>query len=302
MNNSINVSVLGAKGLADKLAKKGTASDITLYNLKKDGKIYTFVEPNLFPEKISALIMSVQLSDFAIVNVNQQEIGPQLGEIIIALDALKKPGFFVLDGVVREQIEPLVKGTVCEKYEYVDSDMNSVWNAINQSKAVYREGDVRVLVDQSFMVKSVGTVVLGIVEQGTVRKYDNLILYPANKDVMIRSIQMQDVDVGDASAGDRIGFALKGADPDDAPRGSIICTKDAVIASKEASVSFVKNRFFREEVPKKMMLSLGLQYMQCDFENGVLKTEKPMIFNKGDAFILCDQSKKMRIVGSGYVA
>ena len=76
------------------------------------------------------------------------------------------------------------------------------------------------MVDHSFSVKGVGEVILGFVKKGVVRKYDKLTLLPANKEVIVRSIQMQDEDYDEAEAGSRVGLAIKGVTVEEIKRGS----------------------------------------------------------------------------------
>ena len=69
---------------------------------------------------------------------------------------------------------------------------------------------------------------LGFVKKGIVRKYDKLTLLPANKEVMVRSIQIQDEDHEQAEAGPRVGLAMKGAPIEDLKRGSVLCALTAL--------------------------------------------------------------------------
>ncbi len=49
---NITVTILGAQGYGSNLAKKGTSTDITLYNLKKGEDTVTFIEPTRYPERL----------------------------------------------------------------------------------------------------------------------------------------------------------------------------------------------------------------------------------------------------------
>ena len=51
MVKSINFVVLGKQDLASEFGKKGTESDLTLYDRKESDVIKTWVIPNGFPEK-----------------------------------------------------------------------------------------------------------------------------------------------------------------------------------------------------------------------------------------------------------
>ena len=46
---NLTVAVLGSLGYAGNLGKKGTSTDITFYNLKKDEDTITFIEPTQVP-------------------------------------------------------------------------------------------------------------------------------------------------------------------------------------------------------------------------------------------------------------
>jgi len=50
--NSINFVVLGEQTIANDFGKKGTATDLTLYDKKESDVIRTWIIPNGFPEKI----------------------------------------------------------------------------------------------------------------------------------------------------------------------------------------------------------------------------------------------------------
>ena len=64
---SVNFSMLGDPSIAESLGKKGTSTDLTLYDKKESGIIRTWVAPNGFPEKIQPLMQAINLAD-AVVN------------------------------------------------------------------------------------------------------------------------------------------------------------------------------------------------------------------------------------------
>ncbi len=293
-------SVLGSKGLAGSLGKKGTVSDVALYNTINSGQLFSFVEPVLYPDKLASMLVAAAMSDFSIVHVSPEVMNYQLGEAIIVLNYLKKEGFFVLDGVVEEQVKPLVKGSALGDYDFVEKENAKVWEKVLSFNIDERQGPVKVLVDHSFQVKGVGTVVLGSVRQGVVRKYDKLFAYPSSKEVLVKSIQVNDVEVQEAGTGSRVGLALKGVSVEEVPRGTIITEQGAVDVVDELKIKFEKNPFFKDEVPRNMMTSVGLQNVSCVFEEDKLFFNKKIVFNN-DVVILFEPSRKIRIVGGGWV-
>ena len=55
MVKSINFVVLGEQTIANDFGKKGTSTDLTLYDRKDSNIIKTWVAPNGFPDKIQPL-------------------------------------------------------------------------------------------------------------------------------------------------------------------------------------------------------------------------------------------------------
>ena len=80
------------------------------------------------------------------------------------------------------------------------------------------------------------------------RKYDKLNLLPTKKEVIVRSIQIQDEDWETAETGTRVGLAIKGATLDELGRGSVLTASSDINAESKLKVSFQKSGFYAEEV------------------------------------------------------
>src|SRR3989304_6115624 len=93
--------------------------------------------------------------------------------------------------------------------------IHPLFQAINQPEPITKEGKTKTVIDQCFDVKGVSTVVLGKVTQGKVKQYDNLKLFPNGADVMIKSIQMHDDPVEEATSPARVGLPVTGITVDD---------------------------------------------------------------------------------------
>ena len=52
---SLNIAVLGSSEFLDDFGKRGTLSDIVLYDRKLKDRIFTFIAPISFPDKIQTL-------------------------------------------------------------------------------------------------------------------------------------------------------------------------------------------------------------------------------------------------------
>ena len=106
---NITVAILGALNYGDSLAKKGTSTDITLYNLKKGEDTVTLIEPTRYPERLAPLFYACALSKMAIVVVD--ELNSTFGEQLVMLQCSNiNSGYIILRNYVpKEKIQPTHK-------------------------------------------------------------------------------------------------------------------------------------------------------------------------------------------------
>ena len=305
MVQSINFVVLGKQDLASEFGKKGTESDLTLYDRKESDIIKTWVIPNGFPEKIQPLFQAINLAEYVIFHVNK--LDKFTGEQIIALDSLKKEKGILSHtfDVDESKLNMMIKGTVVENYTRVDQD--KIKEEMNTLEPITNDNPAELLIDHCFDVKGVGTVILGKVTNGTIKQYDNLKLYPHNIDVLIKSIQMHDDPVSESICPARVGLAVKGAKPDEVGRGDVISVKDAVDIKTEIELDFEKSPFYKSEIAENQgcLVNIGLQIKAAKFSSITplkLTFEKPIVCKKNDiAVILKPESTTIRILGSGKI-
>jgi len=305
MISSINFVVLGKQDLATEFGKKGTESDLTLYDRKESDIIKTWVIPNGFPEKIQPLFQAINLAEYVIFHVDK--LDKFTGEQIIALDSLKKEKGILSHtfDVDETKLDLMIKGTVVEKYAKVDQD--KIKEEMDKLEPISTDGPSELLIDHCFDVKGVGTVILGKVTDGTIKQYDNLKLYPAGIDVLIKSIQMHDDPVTASICPARVGLAVKGAKPDEVGRGDVIAADGVVDIKTELELDFTKSPFYKSEIAENQgcLVNIGLQIKAAKFVSISplkLSFEKPIICKKGDvAVILKPESTTIRILGSGLI-
>jgi len=305
MVKSVNFVVLGRQSLASELGKKGTETDLTLYDRKESEIIRTWITPNGFPEKIQPLFQAINLSEYVIFHVDA--LDKFTGEQIIVLDLLKKDKGILSHTyeVDESKLNSMIKGTVLESYQKVEQD--KIKETVNAIEPESNDGPPKTVIDHCFDVKGVGTVMLGKVSSGKIKQYDNLKLYPAGVDVMIKSIQMHDDPVEEAQYPARVGLAIKGAKPEDVGRGDIICKEGDVSIKSEIDIDFKKTPFYKGDISENQMclVNVGLQVKAAKFSSIdpiKLKFDKPAICNSGDiCVILKPESTTIRILGSGII-
>ncbi len=319
--NSYNFVLLGDTSIAGELGKKGTSSDITIYDRKTDDKIISYCFPNTYPEKLQPLLQSVAMSDYAIINISK--LDTFLGEQLVAVDIFGIKNGFILYSyeIDAEKVRNIIKNTGLSSFVILDS-LDQLKNGITKLGQDFNNGvetkseidddddnkGVCVSIDHAFDVKGVGTVVLGSVRQGEIKPYDELILSPANKPIMIKSIQMHDDPVNISKKPSRVGLAVKGVSAKDISRGDIITSSGlAKIANNEFQIKFIKNQFFKEDLSETQnyMICVGLQIRTVKIKqiadtNLNITFEKPLAYIKNEKCVLFrPDSKGMRIMGYG---
>lgn len=305
MVKSVNFVVLGKQDIASEFGKKGTETDLTLYDRKESDIIKTWVAPSGFPDKIQPLFQAINLAEYVILYVDK--LDKFTGEQIIALDSLKKEKGILSHtfDVDESKLDAMIKGTVVENYVKVDQD--KIKEEMDKLEPISTDGSSEMVIDHCFDVKGVGTVILGKVTNGKVKQYDNLKLYPAGIDVLIKSIQMHDDPVEESTCPARVGLAVKGAKPDEVGRGDVICEEGVVDIKTEIEIDFQKSPFYKSDIAENQgcLVNIGLQIKAAKFTSiSPLKLafEKPIVCKSGQiAIILKPESPTIRILGSGQI-
>jgi len=303
----VTVGLFHDDALGAELGKKGTESDFAMFNRKTGEEIFTFISP--VGDKLTAKSQIISSIDAAIVVFTGMT--RELGETLVILDLLGvSHGVAVTSPYATpDQIFPIVKDTSLKPFVVEERDPIKILELL---KGYQPERDTvsstLLVVDHSFSVKGVGEVVLGFVKSGIVRKYDELMLLPANKEVIVRSIQMQDEDYDQAEAGSRVGLAMKGATADEMKRGSILCAPGAAKTSTSFKLSFKKSPFYSEDFSEGTFhATVGMQTVPVRIANIsetsiAIESEKPVAHTPEDTFVLLNlNAKKMRVMGKGQV-
>ncbi len=304
---SLNIAVLGSSEFLNDFGKRGTFSDIVLYDRKLKDRIFTFIAPISFPDKIQTLPQVLNMTDFVVLNITQ--LDKYLAEQIIAINSLDIRNGFLLHSydIDEQRFNQMIKGTVLENFKKIES-LEILKNEINNLHSNSKEGDLLMPIDHSFDVKGVGTVLLGGIKQGRIKVYDKLRILPSNKEALIKSIQMHDDPVDESSSPSRVGLAVKGVSPKEIERGDIICSGDTMkTAVTEVLVTdFLKNKYYNGEITytQTYLLSVGLQIkpVKILINNSkiLLSLEKPIAYYQKQKFlILKPDSKTTRIIAEG---
>ncbi len=313
---NLNVALLGALDYAQHLGKRGTASDLTIYNLKKGENIVTFVEPTRYPERLAPLFYAISLATKSILVVDQ--IDKVFGECVVMLHcAGLKDGLIILrNHIQKEQIAQLISGIVVEGYQFMEDDKSTLREMLLEEashlKNTCESPTGTMPIDHFFNVKGVGIVVLGRIKDGTLRKHDELRVLPGNKTAQIRSIQKHDDDFDCAGVGDRVGLALKGIGLDDLERGTVLTNNGSVKMASSLNGKAEITKYWPTPLNEDMVLHIGnwMQFLPARLESirpidgwhnleMNLTLDKPLIYKPGKRGVLTyPEGSKLRVIGN----
>lgn len=285
------------------LAKKSSEDDIGFYHTSWSGVAIAVLDPVRYPEKVQSLLYVAFLSDYCVLAVDA--LNPVIGEIIVALDLLQKKSGCILTSLQPEQLQPFLKGTALENYP-IYSEVQAVREAAFSHSPTRETGPLKAIVDHSFEVKGVGSVALGLICRGTLKVHDKLTVYPSQKQIEVRSIQMNDVDCQAASAGDRFGIGFKGLAAKELSRGDVLAQEGKAVSNLEAEAEASKfSKGLRDG--EVLHAAVGLQFVPCKLAGAIaaggrgpakLTFESPIALDSSDTIVLVRLNEKtLRIAG-----
>jgi len=307
---NLNVAVLGSPGYSRELGKKGTESDVTLFNSKRGDATLTLIEASMYPEKLASLFYAASFADYAILVVDQ--INAAFGETIVMLDCLGvKRGVMVpRNYITADQLKRFTRGTVVDGYAVMEDDLPSLREHMMAEAENTPVGSASetgtVVVDHYFNVRGVGTVALGVVRSGQIHSHDKLLALPTSKTALVRSIQKSDVDYETAELGDRVGLALKNVEASDLERGVMLTSDPAVTQTSAITGELRQVKYWVNPVASGMAVHVGngLQFNSAkvtEASNGhvSIALDRPLAYAPGDrATVMYLNGGNLRVVGT----
>lgn len=294
MNHIVCVPV--NENIASFIGKRGSENGLVFYNRKVDNDVIVAIMPANKDDKTYYGMAEAMLVANQIV-ISTENVDKMLGETIVAASLLDKHIILLNENDVSNMIKGLLTNfAVCGKDELLSK--------ITARKEEH-SGELRIDIDKAFPVKGIGTVILGIVTSGTVKVHDNL-YHSSGKQVNIKSIQSQDVDVQEAGYGTRVGLAVKGIEYDEIDKGDLLLAKPSQkisSAKTEIKVSAFSNEKIIPEGRYMFVSNFTYVYCRIDSVEGAvtkLSFEKPISVLKGDHFLLIREASP-RIFASGKI-
>jgi selenocysteine-specific translation elongation factor len=295
MTNKI-ISIPIDKELGPLIGKKGNETSMSFYNRKVGNDIIVAIAPSDLAGKFYALPNTMILAEQIVIDTSA--IDSLFGEVLIAASLLDKKIIFTKDS----DISKMISGLQLPEHAFVSRE--ELLAAIESYPSKTSAESVKVEIDRCFNVKGVGTVLLGVVTRGVLKKHDKLL--KPGKEVVVRSIQCQDEDVESADLGSRVGIAAKGITEDDIRKGDVLSTTS--IPGRTSLVAKMKvSRVANEPLQKGSQYSVFTGFNSCsgmielmEGDTASIKLDKELQLEKGDTIML-GRNKSPRLFAAGTV-
>ncbi|MBN1803229.1 MAG: hypothetical protein JW891_17090 [Candidatus Lokiarchaeota archaeon] len=261
------------------LGSPGTKSDIQFYNRLDAGlgQVFCALTPIDYPDKIKPFLQTLTITNIHILVIDLKDgLNAVVGELLVGMDMFHqmfdtKP-LVVIAGInektewkleeIKKQVKIILNTTSLKDaniLEIKDDDKDAyeqikkkvIEIGIEKSSLNIQEKHyTKVLIDHVFPVKGIGTVILGVVKNGTLNAGEMVELtgYDGgpSKKIIIRSIQKHDRDFKNAIEGDRVGLALKGTiSPADVSRDNMIVSQGVFKRENEITATVHVNQFYK---------------------------------------------------------
>jgi selenocysteine-specific elongation factor len=229
--------------------------------------------------------------------------------------------------VVRLEVEDFLRGTFLESPKspivaassLTGAGLEDLKRAMMAAAAEVEARDSQALarlpIDRVFTIKGFGTVVTGTLISGTIRKDEELEVFPIGRQVRVRGVQVHGQSADSAVAGQRTALNLTGASPDDLTRGMTLAPLVTFAATRRFDVKLqllpsaprpLKHRarshfhcYTTETVAQIALYGAG-EVRPGETAFAQLSIPRPMLVLPGDHFIL-RQFSPVVTIGGGVV-
>ncbi|MHA1293735.1 MAG: EF-Tu/IF-2/RF-3 family GTPase [Promethearchaeota archaeon] len=264
------------KLLAQSLGAPDIKSDIQIYeridfNL---GYIFTAMIQLEYPDKIKPFLQILRMAKIHVLVIDlEKELNAIIGEILVGMDLshqlTKTKTLITVSGInsktewklakMKKEINNILKNTSIKDTEILELKNKNDYNAFKEKiielgLSLYESDSknqayLKVLIDHAFPVKGIGTVILGIIEEGSIKagQMVEIIGYEdVPRKVIVRNIQKYDRNFKEANKGDRVGLALKGnIAPNEISRDNIIVNQGIFKNEKEIKANVYVYPFYK---------------------------------------------------------
>lgn len=227
--------------------------------------------------------------------------------------------------LIKADIKETMKGTFLENAPYIsvssltgdgfDELINEIDKMSEEVEVKSTSAALRFPIDRVFTLKGFGTVVTGTLVEGSVSEGDILEVFPSEKELKVRGIQVHSESVNKAYAGQRVAMNITGLNKSDINRGEILAHKDSMQVTSMLDIKLKLLKSSHREIGNWTRLRLyhGTKEILCrlvllDKETlkpgeecfAQLRLEEPTACKYGDRFVIRFYSP-LETIGGGVI-
>jgi selenocysteine-specific elongation factor len=228
--------------------------------------------------------------------------------------------------VVRLEVEDYVRGSFLDTSQSpivavssltgagLDELKSALAKVSSEAARKNSEALARLPIDRVFTMKGFGTVITGTLVAGTIRKDEELEVFPSGKRVRIRGVQVHGSPSESAVAGQRTALNLAGLSTDELARGMTLATADTFHSTSRVDVLLsllpsakplkdgarVHFHAYTSETIAEVRLYGTKQLKPGDEQYAQLRLAEPTLLLPGDRFIV-RQFSPVVTIGGGLV-
>jgi selenocysteine-specific elongation factor len=227
-------------------------------------------------------------------------------------------------GVVRLEVEDFLRGSFLERAPILtvssktgaglDELKRELARVAAQAQAKDSTSLPRLPIDRVFTMKGFGTVVTGTLVSGTIKKEQELEVFPGGRLVRVRGVQVHGVAADKAVAGERTALNLAGASTEDLRRGMTLAAPGVFHTTARANVRLtllpsarplrhrarIHLHTYTTETVAEFVLFEGTQMEPGKSGYAQLRFADPVLLLPGDRFII-RQFSPVVTIGGGVV-
>jgi selenocysteine-specific translation elongation factor len=296
------------KLIGQALGSPDTKSDIEIFGRLDStlGQVFCALTPIEYPEKIKPFLQVLKITKIHLLVIDiETGLNAAIGEILVSMDIMHQlyntKALIVIAGInsktewkipkLEKALNDIISTTSLKKIDFIEIREKEDYQILKRKiveigknvNDTENHEYLKILIDHSFPVKGIGTVILGIVDRGKVTSGQMVEITGYEgppKKAIIRNIQKHDRNFKEAYRGDRVGIALKGnISPSDINRDNIITSQGIFKQNREIKATVYINPFYK---PKNGVIHPG---NGSQFHGIVEIKSSPFKFIEGDDLI-----------------
>jgi translation elongation factor EF-1 alpha len=211
---------------------------------------------------------------------------------------------------------PFVPTSAFEGDNIKDASANTSWykgptilQALNNLKEPEKPTSLplRIPVEDAYTISGIGTVPVGRVETGIMKKGDTVVFMPSGASGEVKSIEMHHEEIPEAVPGDNIGWSVRGIGKNDIRRGDVCGPKSAppsvadeftgqiVVLQHPSAVTVGYTPVFHSHTTQVACMFMSID-KKLDPKTGQPKEENPAFIKAGDAAIVTFKPTKPMVI------